>query len=132
MRISDWSSDVCSSDLAVEFGGQFLEDRPQRLAWPAPLGPAVDQYRRLQGFLQHLGLEGGGSGVEDVRSGGGTGGHSGHPGRVPAEIVPVGRASNGRDRKHDVSGTRVSVRVDLGGRRYIKTKIKTAKNRHQS
>src|SRR3546814_9799022 len=72
-----------------------------RLAWPAPLGPEVDQYRRLQGFLQHLGLEGGGSGVEDVRSGGGIGGHSGHPERVQAEIVPGGRDSNGmRSEEH--------------------------------
>src|SRR3546814_11956429 len=27
MRISDWSSDVCSSDLAVGSGQQFLDDR---------------------------------------------------------------------------------------------------------
>src|SRR3546814_19963030 len=112
MRISDWSSDVCSSDLAVEFGGQFLEDRPQRLAWPAPLGPEVDQYRRLQGFLQHFGLEGGGSGVEDVRSGGGIGGHSGHPERVQAEIVPVGRDSNGMEKILAIGGFDCTLRSE--------------------
>src|SRR3546814_12849154 len=32
--------------------------------------------------------------------------------------------SGTRDRKRDVSGKSVSVRVDLGGRRIIKTKIK--------
>src|SRR3546814_21085230 len=42
MRISDWSSDVCSSDLrALRYrsGGQRPQRRPQML-----LGPRIDQY----------------------------------------------------------------------------------------
>src|SRR3546814_9187656 len=31
MRISDWSSDVCSSDLAVEPGADFLHQGERRL-----------------------------------------------------------------------------------------------------
>src|SRR3546814_13080807 len=39
MRISDWSSDVCSSDLRDLLGGQF--DRRPRRARPCAAGGAV-------------------------------------------------------------------------------------------
>src|SRR3546814_9708740 len=32
MRISDWSSDVCSSDLPVDISGDFLRDSAEGLA----------------------------------------------------------------------------------------------------
>src|SRR3546814_6711072 len=74
MRISDWSSDVCSSDLprarlAAVFG---LVHAPQH-----------EPARRRRGGIEHIAL----------------------------------------DRKSVVSGKSVSVRVDRGGRRIIKTKI---------
>src|SRR3546814_15009360 len=59
MRISDWSSDVCSSDLAVDAAqvnertviGDVLDDAFDHLA----LGEALDQARTLlgAGFLEH-------------------------------------------------------------------------------
>src|SRR3546814_18745121 len=51
MRISDWSSDVCSSDLERTVIGDVLDDAFDHLA----LGEALDQARTLlgAGFLEH-------------------------------------------------------------------------------
>src|SRR3546814_3386205 len=43
MRISDWSSDVCASDLAR-----------QRLEWGQRMGTAVDDLQRVAGQLQRV------------------------------------------------------------------------------
>src|SRR3546814_16586238 len=97
MRISDWSSDVCSSDLGtppprVRCGsaGRGCRRRPSGLShadrlsreyrWPRPDLPARRPY-------------------------GAAGAPSGRP-----------------DRKSVGEGKSVSVRVDLGGRRYLKKK----------
>src|SRR3546814_15032284 len=102
MRISDWSSDVCSSDLCTD---PFF-------------GSAVD----LHGGLV-LAAEASTVGVALP-----------HRGNSPAiaafRVVPIDgladprgrRLVEGGDRKSVVSGKSVSVRVDLGGRRHIKTK----------
>src|SRR3546814_11921030 len=106
MRISDWSSDVRSSDLQ------------------AALGELVHQ---------HAGHAGGGGGDDDAVEG-----------RLLAPALPAVAVARGAvvqaelrearlgslqqllealdDRKSDVSGKSVSVSVDLGGRRIIKTK----------
>src|SRR3546814_11877947 len=99
MRISDWSSDVCSSDLAILVGsgvGTGLQ-----LAALAALGAAVADEGHLaeacfDGRRRHH--------------------HVRQEGRA-AEIGAVG------DRKSVVEGKSVSVRVNLGGRRLIKKKI---------
>src|SRR3546814_16440372 len=99
MRISDWSSDVRSSDLAawqVEHAGHRL------LAWlvcaPLILSGRDDRWRRrMLGAMEttarwldrHVGKNGDGLG----------------------------------DRTGGVSGKGVSVRVELGDRRHIKKKI---------
>src|SRR3546814_17802752 len=90
MRISDWSSDVCSSDLVV------ATDLMQ-----AQLG-AIEIQRRVDvGHPDH--------GVQVF--------HAGFPSSIrrSAGVWPAAR-----DRKSVVSGKSVSVRVDLGGRRIIK------------
>src|SRR3546814_20836512 len=92
MRISDWSSDVCSSDLAADVGGGAVAGSPQergrgRPPQDHPIHP-----------LRH-GRAGAGAG----------GGYFGGAG-IPA----------GPDRKSVVWGKSVSVRVALGGRRIIK------------
>src|SRR3546814_15173602 len=94
MRISDWSSDVCSSDLhppscsrRCHCGRDGLRSR-----WPNDWGRSWS----------------GRKGASTLR-----------PRRRPART---------EDRKSVVSGKRVSVRVDLGGRRIIKKKRKQMAN----
>src|SRR3546814_20567528 len=86
MRISDWSSDVCSSDLP---GG----DDPLR-------------HGLRQGVPRR---------TADAR-----GADLPHRPGEPATHSELHRREG--DRKRVASGTRVSVRVDLGGRRILKKK----------
>src|SRR3546814_19419825 len=96
MRISDWSSDVCSSDLelttalkaidaAVSRGDIRIEN--DRLVVPKLKAAPEDE--RLKAIRREL-------------------------------FAGVGKI---QDRKSVVWGKSVSVRVDLGGRRIIKQKI---------
>src|SRR3546814_7541202 len=117
MRISDWSSDVCSSDLAgcrrllagdraAQGGGavhradrlpRHQEGRPEsradRAIRPVAVPHAVPGRRTRRSGYSALGR--------------------GQP-------APAGdRSLVAADRKSVVSGTSVSVRVDIGGRRLI-------------
>src|SRR3546814_20717201 len=99
MRISDWSSDVCSSDLG-ESGvprsaeGRFqADDRSQLHAE----GSGIDRPDHLLLAGQCVAAQGLGEMV-----------------RFHHRLRP--------DRKSVVQGKSVSVRVDLGGRRIIKKK----------
>src|SRR3546814_9819848 len=102
MRISDWSSDVCSSDLLRWFGRERRispgsgrpGQRRSAVGQPAPavLAVAAAVCHRLDG-------------------------------RKPLRAGADGAVR--RDRKSVVWGKRVSVRVDLGGCRIIKKKKKT-------
>src|SRR3546814_14833276 len=112
MRISDWSSDVCSSDLiqnrvgrihdeAVELGhalGEF--DISSRTA---------DRHTRILANIERQCF-----GYIEARSFDQT---PAHRSAVPHQ----------EDRKSVVSGKSVSVRVDLGGRRIINKKTKSNK-----
>src|SRR3546814_13948304 len=97
MRISDWSSDVCSSDL-------FLLERHE--------ADELDCGRREARLVvvRHLRFADGGMAVEGALPA---------PGCGKRALRPAGG-----DRKSVVEGKSVSVRVDLGGRRIIKKKIK--------
>src|SRR3546814_14460479 len=95
MRISDWSSDVCSSVLSQGEWEAFGEDEQ------ADYGEVVDWVTQ-QAFCD------GRIGVYGVSYLG-----------ITAIITA---AQNHPDRKSVVSGQSVSVRVDLGGRRIIKNK----------
>src|SRR3546814_10868332 len=88
MRISDWSSDVCSSDLPT-----FRQQREQG-----------EDHRRLAGAA--------GDQVADADHR-----HRRLPG--PGERAPRHAGELPADRKSVVVGKRVSVRIDLGGRRII-------------
>src|SRR3546814_12180039 len=103
MRISDWSSDVCSSDL--------------RAAQAPPDAPLQDPGRHQ---------------APSGHAGPGRQGRARRQGRGPDHLAVAGRPllradaqhRQGRrhlDRKSVVEGKSVSVRVDLGGRRIIKT-----------
>src|SRR3546814_13573691 len=92
MRISDWSSDVCSSDLLAANAGISLRRSS---------GCAAAMITTMGGFDERIIMEG----------------NRGRPGDQPCRCDP----RNGRPRRPDrtsvASGQRVSVRVDLGCRR---------------
>src|SRR3546814_19215797 len=110
MRISDWSSDVCSSDL----GG---------IGTLVP-GETGDPVRRREGPLDEHGVGDGGAAARGVfplglgRQAQGTGGAALGRQRVDVVLDQPG------DRKRVGSGKEVSVRVDLGGRRRIQKKTR--------
>src|SRR3546814_15926723 len=115
MRISDWSSDVCSSDLACGAGAGACAARG---------GTAV------HGRHRQSAARGGACGKGRIRP------HrlSRDDGRPGQDAAPQGawRAAGGArqcgtERKSVGSGKRVSVRVNLGGRRSFKKKKKKPK-----
>src|SRR3546814_16725936 len=102
MRISDWSSDVCSSDLV----STSLDTNGEKAS-------PIRRPRQIQEHIFQIGLAR--RDVDDAvphridrRE---------HFARVHAVLVVT------EDRKSVVSGKRVSVGVELGGRRIIKKKI---------
>src|SRR3546814_18582635 len=94
MRISDWSSDVCSSDLTDE----------------------VKQFHEEPG---DAGAEGGEAATAGAKSRTRNGRVTGN-GRLRVN----GAASWRRERKSVVEGKSVSVRVDIGGRRIMNKKTR--------
>src|SRR3546814_19701042 len=103
MRISDWSSDVCSSDLMLQHG---VELRLEAFAVPVALARA--QARLL---AQEAPLPVGKEAAGDDRGGVGP--------VLEQQAVALVQAG---DRKSVVKGKSVAVRVDLGGSRFIKKK----------
>src|SRR3546814_18491077 len=93
LRISDWSSDVCSSDLSC--GGHDQTRRRRPFHPGAVLRAHSPQIPRAEHHLEP---------AESCHAHGWT----------------EGGAVARQDRKSVVSGKSVSVRVDLGGRRIIK------------
>src|SRR3546814_16953911 len=104
MRISDWSSDVCSSDLARN---PKLLSRPLDVAGVHPEGLAHQLHLQL---LSRGGQVGNRRPVRAI-------------GLAEVEMRSLDPAAI-RDRKSEVSGTSVSVRVDLGGSRTLKKQHK--------
>src|SRR3546814_12184964 len=101
MRISDWSS-TCALPIfynlreVVGNAGEQLADRRRTEA----LRPVATDQQVLERFPLHAELAAGGAG----------------------DAVVVGAAGGQADRQSVVEGRRVSVRVDLGGRRIIQKK----------
>src|SRR3546814_14021679 len=103
MRISYWSSDVCSSDLLVGVEGAQIVDRladADRVDGKAVAFGRGDQHAAARGAVE-------------------LGHHQPGDPRDPAEHVALRQRILAGDRKRGVSGKRVSVRVDLGGSRII-------------
>src|SRR3546814_18336101 len=109
MRISDWSSDVCSSDLLLAGVGDAFQ--------PEIAGAGEDAFelRRRMADLRRIEADPGDATQP-------------RQGRVErrlclrlAEVAEETEDQPG-DRKSGGEGKRVAVRVDLGGRRRIKKK----------
>src|SRR3546814_20910286 len=111
MRISDWSSDVCSSDLVLHFASpaspkDYLEMPIQTLK-VGSLGT-----HHCLGLAKAKGAQFFIASTSEVY---------GDPQVHPQTEEYWGQV---KDRTSVVSGTSRAVRVDLGGRRYIKTNNK--------
>src|SRR3546814_17512491 len=113
MRISDWSSDVCSSDLSA--GG------------PSPIDPstagAYMQYHNGEHHRQRQRSSSGGSTTSVGSVATTTPGPGGRPPLVHQRKRSDGRAGTG-DRKRAGVGKRVEVRVERGGSGHNKKKKK--------
>src|SRR3546814_16821676 len=112
MRISDWSSDVCSSDLGPLPGLQQHRLAVRRR--PSALAPPPRHVGELE--ADHAPAVGGEAGGEEA-----------HEGCVHRRAGAVGegegeRRRSGRGRKSVGEGEGVSVSVDLGGGRILKKK----------
>src|SRR3546814_12477479 len=106
MRISDWSSDVCSSDLA---------DLPGRADALSGLAAGLHILRdRAAGGDRHRAPRPAHAQGVEIQPGADR-----RADRPPGRGVPGSAAG---DRKSGVEGKRVSVCVDLGGSRIIKKK----------
>src|SRR3546814_19134736 len=118
MRISDWSSDVCSSDLDPAVRGRLgsvgrpvpsieLEIRGDdgHVVGPDEIGEVYVRGDQVSGeYTSHSILDADGW----------------YATRAQGRLDSAGFLSlRGRDRKGVVSGKSVSVRVDFGGRRII-------------
>src|SRR3546814_20053494 len=106
MRISDWSSDVCSSDLLVEG------------AEPAA---AVDSHRLLHLRVQAA-HAGGACHEGDRQESGPESQHHQRTGAVERQRRPGVGGIEAGDRKSVVEGKSVSGRGNVGGRRIHKKK----------
>src|SRR3546814_11934928 len=128
MRISDWSSDVCSSDLEGHGHGRHV-------GWlDGGYGPFGRRYGRHahageRPFLSSRTCQDGPLYARGgKRRGGGHGSwigrrHAAQPARL--QFRAAGQAGSPRpdeDRKSGVQGKSVSVRVYIGGRRILKKK----------
>src|SRR3546814_15447529 len=126
MRISDWSSDVCSSDLRFTCLPRIV--RPQDALdrqWPAPAGGEPLHVLPRQGSVELA--------VHIIVQRGRSVGHRGDAMGAVYEIELPPEQSRWRTARHsrhpdkserttDGTGTRVSVLVARGGRRNVKNK----------
>src|SRR3546814_19330797 len=114
MRISDWSSDVCSSDLK----------EPKGFGGMAQIEGGLDEGQRVL-LVEDLTTDGGSKAkfVHALRQAGATVDNTYvvfHYGIFPALWQPMSALGGKLARKSAVLGKSVSVRLDFGGRTMIK------------
>src|SRR3546814_20322807 len=100
MRISDWSSDVCSSDLPSDTNAVRIALTSQGVALAGSTHRLLSAYECINAYLNL---------------------HFPKSEQLQSFFDYLGRSEERR------VGKSVSVRVDLGGRRIIKKKIKQEK-----
>src|SRR3546814_20552748 len=128
MRISDWSSDVCSSDLVGvmplrEYARSASSEGLSYLRQRLKSGTAWDQFQGLPGVIavahdedaRELSLDL----IAAMRHVGSSPDMFECYSRLPDDLLPA-FIEAARDRKSVVSGKSVAVRVDIGGSRIIK------------
>src|SRR3546814_11735281 len=120
MRISDWSSDVCSSDL-VDVGHQPVEPVGHGVEAKAEILDAPGQVGKLALQVVELDLHVSGGGR---RCAPGRGGRRGTAVDLPLQVGEFPLQALSLDRKGVAVGKRVAVSVELGCRRIMKTKKK--------
>src|SRR3546814_18811647 len=119
MRISDWSSDVCSSDLCDPFILRPVVSQKVPTRGLVPISHRHYDHTKRNTVMQkapHYRSH------HPDRNGPGARAPHWHEGGTVHR--PTYRRYPRIDRKSVVTGTRVLVRVDLSGRRYIKKKKK--------
>src|SRR3546814_17751968 len=134
MRMSDWSSDVCSSDLRV---GLFSQRISRNSLVAKEAGVAEDDPTAIDGTK--CAASGRGIKIPDLacREPERLCGLDDREGKWMLRYPPNrrGKAQQFRllepDRKNGGKGKRVSVRVDPSGRRIIKTKIEEQKKKQR-
>src|SRR3546814_20339915 len=117
MRISDWSSDVCSSDLFCDGSGDEVWCTRGQAKVHGRFGLRVDTGMEVDQVVVDRRRDGAGLRICSrcaVMCRG--------PDRNAAPMLPQG-CNIVEDRKSVVEGKSVAVRVDHGGRRFIKKKI---------
>src|SRR3546814_17521671 len=112
MRISDWSSDVCSSDL---WGDPLFADSPEFDPLKQSAAAQVRQFGYNNDFIGYVGLPFGSDNPDH-------GLICVNPEYTSPEVMFPGAEDASNDRKSVVSGTGGSVRVVLGGRRVFHKK----------
>src|SRR3546814_14001766 len=113
MRISDWSSDVCSSDLSGDDSSGIQPDLPTRRETGLFPSAFVPIWTCRSGNEARSGACVKENGMTDLTN------LSFQP---DDEHPRISTGSAGLDRKSVVTGKSGSVSVDLGGRRIIKKK----------
>src|SRR3546814_20382008 len=110
MRISDWSSDVCSSDLIVPFPESSLNDEAGKLFMES-----YDEYARRARLMTQVHAMAG----RAVAA-------AGDDESSECKSSADGASASSGDRKSGVEGKRGAVRVSHGGRRSSKKKTKSS------
>src|SRR3546814_12682026 len=118
MRISDWSSDVCSSDLTP---APPRSPRWHRASFPAPVGAPLERGGAAAVALVDAAFDVFDEAARAFVAGLQRAGVVQAAGRG-ARLVAQGVAVDPQDRKSVGQGKSVSVRVDLGGCRIIQKK----------
>src|SRR3546814_19907419 len=108
MRISDWSSDVCSSDLRSAIEKLWMV--ASGLATPLPAMSGAEPCTGSNSAMRRP-VAGSAAPIEA-------------DGSMPSDTVRMAAASDRIDRKSDVEGKSGAVSVHLGGRRVIQKKNK--------